>query len=280
MPLNRLFLPVLALTSTLGLAHAQETPSRDQVVATVNGTEITLGHMLVLRAGLPPEYAQVPPDTLFNGILNQLVQQTVLEQSNEGDPSPQTQLMIENELRAIRASEVIGEITSQDVSDEAIEAFYKENYSGPETEYRASHILVETEEAAKDLIAKLGDGAEFIDLAKEFSTGPSGPGGGDLGWFGEGTMVEPFFEAVKALDVGAVSDPVQTQFGWHVIQLNETRDAEVPPLDELKDSIADTLRAEALDARIAELEEAASIDRIEPGTIDPAVINDATLLEN
>ncbi|HAW46022.1 MAG TPA: peptidylprolyl isomerase [Roseovarius sp.] len=281
--LQRLLAPVLLAALTAGVpAPAQDEPPLDTVMATVGETEITLGHMLVLRGTLPEQYNQIPPDVLFRGVLDQLVQQELLSQSHEGALSRVAQLRLDNEQRAITASEVIGEITGEAVTDEALQAAYDSEYTGAaeETEYRASHILVETEEEAQALVEEIAGGANFAALAQEHSTGPSGPSGGELGWFGAGVMVPEFSEAVTALDVGEVSDPVKTQFGWHVIKLNETRAKEKPALADVRDELADTLRRQALDAHVAQLEANSAVDRSGSDGMDPALINRFDLLEN
>lgn len=277
-------LSCLALVAALcspGILSAQDTPPREQVLANVNGTEITLGHLMVLRAGLPEQYDQVDPQTLFDGLLNQLVQQTLLAGSLEDGPSAQVRLMIENEERALVASDAINRLVETAVSEEAIQAMYEARYldTEPVTEYSAAHILLKTEEEARDIIAKLEAGAEFAALARDFSEGPSGPNGGDLGWFTEGVMVEPFSDAVAALAVGDVSAPVQTDFGWHVIILNDTRAKEQPELDATRAEIEDTLRREALDAELERLEGIGTVERTDISGIDPAVINDPSILE-
>ena len=272
----------LAATTFAPLASAQDAVTSDQVVATVNGTDITLGHMVVLRAGLPPQYAQVPAETLFNGILDQLVQKTLLSQSLEGGPSKQVALTIENETRAIIASQVINSVMGGAVTEEAVQAAYEEQYATaePATEYHAAHILVETEDEAKDLISKLDDGAEFAALAQEFSTGPSGAGGGDLGWFGAGVMVAPFFDAVTGLEPGQVSPPVQTDFGWHVILLKETRSKDRPALVDVQAEIEGVLKNSALEAYVEKLEASSEVDRPDLSALDPEILNDTSLLEN
>ncbi|WP_104018501.1 peptidylprolyl isomerase [Roseovarius nitratireducens] len=281
--LQRLLAPVLLAALTAGVpAAAQDEPPLDTVMATVGETEITLGHMLVLRGTLPEQYNQIPPDVLFRGVLDQLVRQELLSQSHEGALSQVAQLRLDNEQRAITASEVIGEITGEAVTDEALQTAYDSEYTGAaeETEYRASHILVETEEEAQALVEEIAGGANFAALAQEHSTGPSGPSGGELGWFGAGVMVPEFSEAVTALDVGEVSDPVKTQFGWHVIKLNETRAKEKPALADVRDELADTLRRQALDAHVAQLEANSAVDRSGSDGMDPALINRFDLLEN
>lgn len=257
-------------------------PDPDMVLATVNGTEITLGHVIVLRTGLPQEYNQFPNELLLRGILDQLINQTLLSQSVEEDPSRQSRLAIDNERRGILAAQVMRGLVSQDVDANALQALYDERYPADtnETEYRASHILVETEEAAAGLVTELEGGADFAALAKEHSIGPSSAVGGDLGWFGAGDMVSAFFDAVAALSPGDISPPVQTDFGWHVIRLAETRDKERPALDAVRAELEDELRNTAIEAHIANLREKADITQDELDGLDPSVITNTDLLEN
>ncbi len=263
-------------------AMAEETPDPAQVVATVNGTEITLAHVIALRATLPQQYDQFPPNLLLQGIVDQLIQHTVLKQSLEGEPSLRSRVSIENEERAIIAGEVMAGIMAEAPSDDALRAAYDEQYPADiqETEYRASHILVETQEEAQALVDQLEGDADFATLAREKSIGPSGSSGGDLGWFGAGDMVAPFFDAVAALEPGDISAPVETQFGWHVITLAETRNKERPEFDTVREELAAQLRQSSLETRIETLTSEAEIDRIELDQIDPAIITDLDLLEN
>ena len=263
-----------------GGAFAQEDVSRDTVVATVNGTDITLGHMIVLRQNLPQQYQQLPADVLFNGILDQLVQQTLLAEGVT-DLSPAAQLLLDNETRSLRAADSVSDITENAVTDDALQAAYDAEFADftPTDEYNASHILVETEEEAQALVEELAGGADFATLAQEKSTGPSGPNGGSLGWFGQGAMVAPFEAAVVAMEVGTVSAPVQTQFGWHVIRLNETRETSAPALEEVRGQLADNIRRQAIEDQVATLEADATVERIEAGSINPQVLNDLTLIE-
>ncbi len=278
----------LTQTATAALMIAVASPvaadghvSADTVVATVNGTDITLGHMIVLRSRLPAQYQQLPAETLFDGILDQLVQQTLLGQTLD-TLSKGSLMTIENEERALKASEVIAEISAEAVTDEALQAAYDARFEGvePGQEYNASHILVETEEEAMALIEELNGGADFATLAQEKSTGPSGPNGGQLGWFGTGAMVKPFEDAVVSMEVGAVSAPVQTQFGWHVIKLNESRAQALPTLDMLRGELADEIQRAAIEARIEALQADADVTRSTTEDIDPALLNDISLLEN
>ncbi|MEO1155383.1 MAG: peptidylprolyl isomerase, partial [Pseudomonadota bacterium] len=150
--------PVLA-AAVLSMAlaaplHAQDNaPTADTVVATVGGTELTLGHMIVLRSRLPEQYQQLPDDVLFEGILDQIIQQAVVGAS-VGELSRENALAIENEERALLASQLIDDVATEALTDEALQAAYDETYGSvePETEFNASHILVETEEEARALI--------------------------------------------------------------------------------------------------------------------------------
>jgi len=285
MAIRHTLFPALALVAATALgqpATAQDTPDPATVVATVNGTDITLGHMVALRASLPAQYGQLPAETLFNGILDQLIQQTLLMQNFDGELSRRSQLLLDNERRAIIASEAIETVMSDELSDAQIQTAYQDQYADaePETEYKAAHILVETEDAALDLVAQLEDGADFASLAREHSTGPSASNGGDLGWFGPGVMVESFFDVVAQLEPGDVSQPVETQFGWHVIKLNDTRLNDVPALEDVRPEIEDTLRQAAFDAHVAALTGKAQIERANTDEIDPESIGNLELLEN
>lgn len=269
------FLSSLALAAAVALpVAAQDEPGVDTVVATVNDTEITLGHMLVARASLPQQYQQLPDDVLFKGILDQLVQQTALADSFTGELPPRVTLSIENETRSLTAGEAIEGVMAENVSDEELQAAYDAQYKDaePEQEFNASHILVETKEEADAIKSELDGGADFAEVAKEKSTGPSGPGGGSLGWFGPGMMVPAFEEAVAGMEAGSVSDPVETQFGWHVIKLNETRTGEAPALEDVREELETQVRQTKVQEAIESLTEAAEVDRSAAEGIDPTVL--------
>jgi peptidyl-prolyl cis-trans isomerase C len=250
------------------------------VVATVNDEDITIGHVVAARLGLPEQYQTLPPEVLFDGLVEQLIQQTVLGQAM-GEMTRRAQIQLDNERRAIIATEKLDSVISDAVTDDKIQAIYDEQYADaePTEEWNASHILVESEEEAADLIAKLEDGADFAELAQEFSTGPSGPSGGALGWFSEGMMVKPFEDAVVDMEDGTVAGPIQTQFGWHVIKLNESRMKDAPALEEVAGDIIAQLEENAVEQALATLLEAATIERVDLDTIDPAVLGDLSILE-
>ncbi|BDW87007.1 peptidylprolyl isomerase [Roseicyclus marinus] len=276
------FLATAALSALVALpVGAQDAPTADTVLATVNGTDITLGHLIAMQQMLPPQYQELPDNVLFDGLLEQLVQQQILADVADDEMTARMELGLANERRAFLAAMLLDQIGMADLPEEEVQAEYDAQYgsAGSVTEFNASHILVETEEEAQALIAELGEGADFAELAQERSIGPSGPNGGQLGWFTAGMMVPTFEEAVFALSVGEVSAPVETQFGWHVILLNDTRDQAPPALEEVRAELEDGLRRARVDAAITELSEAAAVERPELD-IDPSVIRNLDLITN
>ena len=261
--------------------QAQDTLTADSVVATVNGTEITLGHMLMVRASLPDQYQQLPDDVLWDGIMDQIVQQTVLSQQDSGEETRRVRIALENERRALMAAQVIEGLVSSAVTDDAVQEIYEQTYLQAEQaeEFNASHILVESEEEAAAIVDELNGGADFAEVARAKSTGPSGPNGGQLGWFAAGMMVPEFQTAVEELEVGAISGPVQTQFGWHVIILNEKRTKEAPALDAVRGEIENQLSQQAVTQKIDELTSAAEITRTAKEEVDTSVLSNIGLLE-
>ncbi|MBB94770.1 MAG: peptidylprolyl isomerase [Rhodobacteraceae bacterium] len=275
-------LPALAVAALpFGPVLAQDEAGVDTVVAVVNGTEIKLGHMMTLYANLPQQYKQIPVTQLFDGILEQLIQQEALAQHFDGTPPASVTLSLENEERALMAASEIGALLENAATDEAIQAAYDAKYvdGDGEREWNASHILVETREEAEAIRQVLLDGAVFAEVAKTSSTGPSGPSGGSLGWFSAGQMVPPFEEAVMALESGEISEPVETQFGWHIVKLNETRIAEAPSLEEVRGEIVNELEAQAVEDHVNALTSAAKIERPDLSGIDPALLQQPGLLE-
>ena len=263
------------LTVAAGLltsaANAQSSVDSDVVVATVNGEEIKMGHVVLVYDTLPQQYKSLPAEQVFQGIVEQIIQQTVLAQAAANPNSKYIEFAVDNERRILTASQMIDEITTEATSEDKLHAYYDATYQSADLgrEYNASHILVESEEEAKDLIFKLSDGADFAALAQEFSTGPSGPNGGALGWFGQGRMVAPFEQAVMSLTVGEVSPlPVQTQFGWHVIILNDMRAVQAPAFEEVSGEIAAELQRVAIEERVKVMVDGAAVVRVDQSTLN------------
>ncbi|MAM63470.1 peptidylprolyl isomerase [Maritimibacter sp. UBA3975] len=251
------------------------------VLATVNGEEITLGHVVAAKEQLPQQYQQLPNEVLLPGLIDQLVQQTVLSQAID-EVGQSVEIRLANERRTLVAAEKIDDVITEAVDEEAIQAAYDAQYSDaePTLEWNASHILVETEEEAADILTQAqAEDADFAALAKEFSTGPSGPNGGELGWFSAGMMVEPFELAVQDMESGEVAGPIETQFGWHVIKLNDTREKGAPALDDVRDELVSQLQTSAVEEALAALMEEAEIEQTDVSTLDPAVLSDMSLLD-
>ncbi len=259
-------------------AFAEEKPTASTVLVTVDGIEITVGHVVALREKLPDQYKQLPDQTLMEGIVDQLIQQTVLMRAIENNMNQQATLGLENKKRAFMASEMMDRISNKAVSEEVLQAAYDEHYDAaiPDQEFAASHILVETEEEALNIIKQLNDGADFGEMAKEHSTGPSGPSGGNLGWFGKGQMVPPFENAVVEMATDEISAPVETQFGWHVIKLNGLRDIAGPTLEEVRSELAQEIQQRTIEGEITRLTALATVVRAELD-IDPAIIRDVSV---
>ena len=278
----------LALACTVALpalAQDEAAPATDvtadTVVASVNGTDITLGELIILREKLPAQYQSLPDDMLFKGLIDQAIQQLALEQSVEGSKTRRDELWMQTDARSYLAGKALQAVVQAAVTDEALQALYDTKYANAPAakEYSAQHILVDSEEKATELKAQIDGGADFAELAKTNSSDTgSAVNGGDLGWFGLGVMVAPFEAAVVSLTPGTVSAPVQTDFGWHLIKLNEVRDAAKPTIDEVRDELAAEIEQTAVEAHLKTLTDGAEIARPGEG-LDPTLLRDATLLD-
>lgn len=271
-----------AFALSLAASHAiAQDATADTVIATVNGTEITLGQMIITRAQLPQQYAQLDDAILFDGVLEQLIQQQLLADSLAETPARVT-YAVQNEERSLKAGEAINELTLGTVTDDALQAAYNARYADqkPSTEYNAAHLLVETEAEAIAAKARITDGEDFAAVAKDVSTGPTGPNGGNLGWFGKGQMVPEFEAAVADMATGDVSDPVQTQFGWHVVTLLDLRNSEAPTLEEVRQDLFGEVQEAAIQTLLADLTKAADIVTPEADAFDTSLISKIDLLDN
>jgi len=274
---------LFAAIAVLGLAvpAVAADPDPNAVVATVDGTDITLGQLIVMASQLPKQYRSMPDDVLYKAVLDQVIRQVAVAKTIEGHLPKAAQLALENQRLSFLASEALQKVAQGAVTDAAIQKVYDTEYATAAAgiEYNAAHILVATEDEAKAIKAELDGGADFAALAREKSTGPSGPSGGDLGWFSKGMMVKPFEDAVIAMKPGDVSDPVQTQFGWHIIKLKKTRDKSAPTLADVRDKIVAKLQQAAVSAAIDDITAKADVQRSKT-EIDPSVIRNMGLLNN
>lgn len=233
------------------------------VVATVDGAEIQLDEILDLIEQLPPEYQNEPLTNYYDQMVDRVINGRLAAKAAEKSALSDDPEVIEDMRVAAQKvladywlrSEIAKSVTKEAI-DKAYDAYVSDTASREEV--KASHILVADEQTAISAIQKLEEGADFAELAREISTGPSGPNGGDLGYFGRGAMVPVFEQAAFALDVGSfTSAPVQSQFGWHVIKLLDKRIAEAPSIEEMSPQLeqnitnlsfarlVETLRADA-----------------------------------
>lgn len=241
----------------------------DPLVAKVNGEEIRRSEVTAFTRSLGQQVQGIPPGQLDQIVINELINQKLYlaeaEKAGLRD-DPEIQDRIEANVEAVlRDAWLFGEAERR-MSDERLqEAYDRVVASSPSgEEIRARHILVETEEEAAALIDQLDDGADFAELARAESTGPTGPQGGDLGYFTKGTMVPAFAEAAFSLAPGSYSEaPVQTQFGWHVIKVEDRRDAAPPSFDAVADQLRLQVRQQVIGEIVNELRAGAEIEIIE-----------------
>lgn len=239
------------------------------VVAVVNNEEIKRSDVFTFISGLPEQVRAMPIENLFPMALeqvinNKLVTEKAASANLDSDPEVE-QLLAQTKEQIIRNVFIERQVSEQITQKKLLDSYNKLlEQIGEVQETKASHILVETEEEARDVIAKLGEGADFAELAKEVSTGPSAESGGDLGYFAKNEMVPEFAEAAFALDQGAYSkDPVQTQFGWHVIKVEERRKRPEPEFEMVKPQLEAQLRQQILTELVQGWQEAANIKKFD-----------------
>jgi peptidyl-prolyl cis-trans isomerase C len=245
---------------------AAATPAAKTVV-TVNGTKInsqTLNTFLQAVTGKPA--AEATPEQR-EAMLDQLVNMTLAAQAAEKDglaKDPEVAARIEllrTQILAEAASEKYAK--AHPVSDDEIKAEYDAQVAMMPKEYKARHILVETEDAANAVIKDLDAGGDFAKIAKSQSKdSASAANGGDLGWFSGQAMVKPFSDALAKLEKGATTKaPIQTQYGWHVIQLEDTRATEAPAFDDVKEQVKMLAQRKKLQTYLDELRKTAKIQK-------------------
>lgn len=250
------------------------------VVATVNGTEITLGQMIALGENLPPEYQSLPEETLYNAVLEQLIQQEVLAQTI-ANTTTRDEANLKNDRLNYLAGIAMRKALENGVSDEEVQTIYDELMKDVPlvTEYKAAHILVEDEAKANDLKKLLDEGSVFADLAKANSNDPgSAVNGGDLGWFDPGMMVKPFADAVVAAELGQIVGPIKSDFGYHLILVDEKRETKRPTLDEARNDVKAEAERRKVTEAIDKLSAEAKIEK--PGAeLAPALIKNTQLID-
>ena len=263
---------LLLFTGSLSAQSIKNKAGNAIVLATVNGEEITQADIDLFYQELPDQMKQIPIEQVQNQILDRLIdQQLILEQAKKAglDKRPDIERKLAYEKTKILNESYLEIVLEKEVTPERIREVYNRAIALEEKreEIKARHILVKTEAEALDIINALKRGGDFISLAKERSTGPSGKNGGDLGFFTADQMVPPFSKAAYALRKGETSDkPVQTQFGWHVIKVEDRRLAGARPFQELEPQIREQLVTKAYEKIIQQFRKTAKIEKMNLGT--------------
>ncbi len=294
--MKKALLPVLLAGATLttgcleekktavATAESQPTVKKEDAVAVVNGKYIgkktleTLENEISMRS----RGQQFPKDKLIEELIQRelLVQDAIQKQLDKSPEFIERMNTVKSSLLSQAALQNF--LKSNPISEAQLKAEYDKKMGAAGTEYKARHILLKTEEEAKAVIEELNNGADFVELAKAKSTGPSGPQGGDLGWFAPDRMVPPFSEAVIALENGKVSaEPVKTQFGYHVILREDAREQTPPPFEAVKEQIKPVLQREIVQQLMENLRKQAKVEILykEPAKPAPTIepISDAEL---
>lgn len=265
---SALVLGLTAGTASIVVAQQPAQPDPDQVVATVGGEDITIADLQVIYAQLPEQFRQMPLEMLYTNLVENAIDSHLLTvaaaESGTAD-DPEVVERVQSFRERIMQQVYLDNVLETELSDDVLRARYDEEIgAAPEQfEVRASHILVETENEAAEIIGLLDDGGDFAALAAERSTGPSGPNGGDLGYFGAGNthMVPEFEEAAFAMEVGDHSEtPVQTQFGWHVILVTDKRAVAKPAFEEVRDQLRSDMAEQVITEALLGMREGVTIE--------------------
>ena len=268
----------VALSAGLALPQLSTTAKAadDPVVAVVNGYEIFMSDIMNRREQLGPQAQQYPVQLLFNLILQDMITVRLVadEARKQGyDKESQVRRAVSQIEDQILQQELMSRYVKDNMTDDAVKArydqFLKEN--PPLDEVRARHILVETEEQARAVIVRVGKGEDFGRLARELSTGPSGKVGGDLGYFTREKMVPEFSAAAFGLRPGDVTkSPVKTQFGWHVIKVEDRRTQDAPSYAQAEGQMREQVQEQLTRKYVSELREKAKVETFGPeGRPDP-----------
>lgn len=257
-------LAILAGYAAVLIAVMPARAEDDPIVAVVNGNEIRHSKVIESAQSLPEAYRQ-NLDQIYPALVDRLVSLELLaEEGRHGnlqdDPEVKA-LMAAYESEAIRHV-YVQRLIAASITDEVLKAKYDEYVKAhpPQTEVRARHILVATKEEAEAVIKELDGGAKFEDLAKQKSTDPAAQNGGDLGYFVAEEMVKPFADAAFALEKGQYTkEPVQTEFGWHVILVEDKRDRKAPTFEEMKTDLENQMSQDIIQAKLKELRSGADV---------------------
>ena len=254
--------------SSNATAASSGSSGSDPVVAKINGVEVRESDLAIAADDLGQELQNAPPEMRREHVLSYLADIIIISQAGEqkklGDAPDFKQRLafMRNKLLmgAMMQSEVKGSLTEEamrETYDTAVKSM-----AGQE-EVRARHILVDSEDEAKALVEQIKGGADFAALAKEKSKDPGSSEGGDLGYFTKEQMVPEFSEVAFKMYPGQVSNPVKSQFGWHVIKVEDKRNRPVPDFDRVKDQIEAFLTRKAQNEFVGKLRQSAKVERLD-----------------
>jgi len=267
--MNKLLMAGVAAVLALATQPLLADDAADPVVATVNGTALHRSDVIASARGLPEQYQQ-QIDMIFPALVERLIGLELLSQAgreaNLANDAEVQKMMKAYENEAIRHVYMTN-LIHDGVTDEEVKKRYDAYVASnpPKTEIHARHILLKTKEEAEAVIAELDKGADFAGLAKTKSTDPAASNGGDLGYFLPEEMVKPFADAAMALEKGKyTAQPVQTEFGWHVILLEDKRDRKPPTLDEMKQELQGQIAEEIVSKKVQELRSTAKVELFNP----------------
>lgn len=268
-----LLLAAMGLAFSAPLAAQQAAPrapaaaSDDPVVARVNGQPILRSEIMMAAESLPPQLRAVPVEALFPALLNQVIDRklTVAQaQKEKFDKEPRVEKRLADIKERVIEQLYLTNKIDKELSDEVLKAEYDRMPS--EKRVRASHILVKSRDEAVQIIRDIGSGQKFEELAAKRSLDPSGRQGGDLGFFSKEQMVPSFADASFGMKKGEISKaPVQTEFGWHIIRVDDTQENAKPAFEEKRDELRDKLSDDFLAKQVDRLRDTAKIERF---TID------------
>ncbi|SHG28584.1 peptidylprolyl isomerase [Bradyrhizobium erythrophlei] len=275
----RLGLASAALTGALAMALLAGLPARaddaNPVLAKVNGSEIRQSDVTLAEEELGPSLAQMDPSTKKDNVLSFLIDMKIVAKAAE-DKKIENNEDFKKRLAFTRNRLLMDSLLASEgkaaTTDDAMKKVYEDaskQISG-EQEVHARHILVETEDEAKAVEDELKKGADFAELAKKKSKDPGASDGGDLGFFTKDQMVPEFSAVAFSLEPGKISDPVKSQFGWHVIKVEEKRNRKAPDFDQVKGQIETYVTRKAQADYVAKLREGAKVERMDQAAADPA----------
>ena len=267
MKIKRLTLGLFTIALYLSAPFSELRANEDTIVAKVNGLKIYKSMLVSAQRLLPQQYQKMPLEQIYPALVDTVIDMKLsaadARRRNLHKTGDFKVLMARIEDQMLQRTALQNEIDKA-LTDEALKKRYNDLIKKSETssELRARHILVKTESDAKAIIKELNEGADFEATAKNKSTGPSGPNGGDLGFFGKGQMVPEFEKAAFALDKGEItSSPVKTQFGWHIIKVEGYRKTEPPTFASVKQKLETEISQEVSAAYVSDLRKLAKIER-------------------